>query len=54
MNVHSTLYTKEVIALDADDHLVRPTLIYLSVSEVRLPQMRVDLVPACCILYSAG
>ena len=40
--MQSTLQTKEVIALDADDHLVRPTLIRFNVSELRMFQTQVD------------
>jgi hypothetical protein len=37
---------KEVIALDADDHLLRPVLIRFNFSELRLFQMQVDCVRA--------
>ena len=37
---------KEVIALDADDHLLRPTLILSDLSEMRQPPAKVDRVPA--------
>ena len=37
---------EEVIALDADDHLLRPVLIRINFSESRLFQMQVDCVPA--------
>jgi hypothetical protein len=36
---------KEVIALDADDHLARPTLIPFKFSEMQLCRSLVDLVP---------
>ena len=35
---------KEVIALDADDHLLRPILIRATVSELRLASVPVDCV----------
>ena len=38
--------SKEVIALDADDHLPRPTLILSDLSEMRQFQVKVDRVPA--------
>jgi hypothetical protein len=33
---------KEVIALDADDHLARPTIYHLDFSELRLVPLQVD------------
>jgi len=44
MNMDLIHYEKEVIALDADDHLVRPVLIRLTTSERRLLQVQVDCV----------
>jgi hypothetical protein len=44
MNMDLIKHEKEVIALDADDHLLRPLLIRLIVSELRLSQVRVDRV----------
>jgi hypothetical protein len=44
MNMDLIHYEKEVIALDADDHLVRPVLIRLTISERRLLQVQVDCV----------
>jgi hypothetical protein len=37
---------KEVMALDADDHLLRPILIRLIISEMRLFPVQVDCVRA--------
>ena len=45
MNTSHITQSKEVIALDADDHLLRPTLNYLIISEVRLFQLEVNRVP---------
>jgi hypothetical protein len=42
MNMNLLQHEKEVIALDADDHLLRPILIRLTVSELRLLQVQVD------------
>jgi len=36
---------KEVIALDADDHLARPILICLKLSEVQLARVNVHRLP---------
>jgi hypothetical protein len=41
---------KEVIALDADDHLLRPTLILSDLSEMRQLQVKVDRVPALSLV----
>ncbi len=38
MNTSHLMQSKEVIALDADDHLLRPTLNCLIISEMRLFQ----------------
>lgn len=46
MNTSHTIQSKEVIALDADDHLLRPMFIPLTVSEMRLFQVQVNRVPA--------
>ena len=45
MSIQTLQSHKEVIALDADDHLLRPASIHPSVSEMRLFQMRADRVP---------
>jgi hypothetical protein len=44
MNTNLIQTGMEVMALDADDHLVRPMLIRFSVSELRLFPVRVDCV----------
>jgi hypothetical protein len=44
MNINLENHEKEVIALDADDHLLRPHSFRLIVSEFRLLQVRVDCV----------
>jgi hypothetical protein len=49
MNMNLIRHEKDVIALDADDHLLRPTLIRLTVSELRLLQVRVDRVRFCAV-----
>ena len=36
---------KEVIALDADDHLARPIMIHVVFSEMRLSRVQVDCLP---------
>ena len=49
MSTHFAQSEKEVIALDADDHLPRPMLIHLRFSDLRLlrlQQMQVDRVQA--------
>ena len=46
MLVHLVQTLKEVIALDADDHLLRPTLILSDLSEMRQLPVKVDRVPA--------
>ncbi len=52
MGTHSVQAGKEVIALDADDHLPRPTFIHLGFSDLRLlrikpvQQKQVDRVQA--------
>jgi len=40
----------EVIALDADDHLLRPMLIQLNLSELRLFPVRVDCILTSCLI----
>ncbi len=44
MNINLKQDGKEVIALDADDHLLRPVLIRFNFSELRLFLMQVDCV----------
>lgn len=46
MNIIQSQPQKEVMAVDADDHLWRPLLIRFNVSEMRLSQLQVDCVPA--------
>jgi len=46
MNMNLKQAGKEVIALDADDHLLRPVLIRFKFSELRLFHMQVDCVRA--------
>lgn len=54
MNTCLTHEEKEVIALDADDHLMRPVLFLFDFSDLRLFQVRVDRLkmrgrlPALC------
>ncbi len=43
---HVTLQGKEVIALDADDHLAPSVLMRFDVSELRLPWVHVDRLPS--------
>jgi hypothetical protein len=49
MNINLMQNGKEVIALDADDHLLRPVMIRLNFSELRLFPMQVDCVRMRCI-----
>ena len=42
MNINLIHHEKEVSALDADDHLLRPILIRFNISGLRLSQVRVD------------
>jgi hypothetical protein len=44
MNMNLLQHEKEVIALDADDHLLRPLMIRLTISELQLMHVRVDRV----------
>ncbi len=45
MSTYLVQHGKEVIALDADDHLARPMLIRSEFSEMRLSQVQVDRLP---------
>ena len=46
MNTNHTQYRKEVTALDADVPLLRPTLIRLKVSEMRMFKVKAGSVDA--------
>jgi hypothetical protein len=52
MNMNLMHDGKEVIALDADDHLGRPMLIRVNVSELRLFPLRVVCVQTRRLLLS--
>ena len=45
---------KEVIALDADDHLVRPVSIHSDYSDTRLSRVLVDRLPTRNLLCSCA
>ncbi len=45
MYIHFMQQGKEVIALDADDHLVRPISIRVDYSDLRLSRVLVDRLP---------
>ena len=45
MSTYLVQHGKEVIALDADDHLARPILIRFMFSETRHSQVQVDRLP---------
>jgi len=53
MNTNHTQYRKEVTALDADVPLLRPTLIRLKVSEMRMFKVKAGSVDArhLCLLW---
>ena len=51
MCTHLIQHGKEVIALDADDHLARPILIQFVFSELRLSRVQVDRLPTRNLLY---
>ena len=51
MSTYLVQYGKEVIALDADDHLARPILIRFEFSELRLSQVQVDRLPMHSFVY---
>ena len=54
MNMQTRQSHKEVIALDADDHLQRPMTIQSSVSEERLFQMQADRIPMRSLLAACA
>jgi hypothetical protein len=54
MNAYPVQASKEVIALDADDHLLRPTSILLYVSDMRLSLVKVDRFQTRSLLISCA
>ena len=44
---------KEVMAVDADDHLCRPLMFRFNFSEMRMPHMQVNCIPTRITFLSA-
>jgi hypothetical protein len=53
MNIIQSQPKKEVMAVDADDHLCRPLLIRFNFSEMRLSRLQVNYVPTRVTLLFA-